>query len=57
MMKGQERRNERPVDERQGAEVFVDRIPFAAREELEAEGVPGKAGPLHKFVNDEHQNA
>ena len=38
MISASQRRNQRPVDEGQGAKFLADRIPFAAGEELESEG-------------------
>ena len=62
----QKRGNQRAVDERQGAEVAVDRIPVRRQtggrvdvglvEELEAEGVPGKLGALDQLDGNERHD-
>jgi len=54
------RRNDGSIDERQGTELIVDRIPLAAKEKFEAEGVPREAGLSDQFINNqthEGQNA
>ena len=37
--------------------MFVHRIPVAPREELKSEGVPGKSGAQHQFVDNQNQHS
>ena len=46
-------RNDCAVDERQGAILVVNRVPFAAEKEFQAEGVPGETGLGYEFVNNQ----
>src|SRR5437762_12595811 len=48
--------DERPVNERQSAELFEDGIPDRGAKEIEAELVAGENGTLPQFENKKHSN-
>ena len=57
MIEGYQRRNQRPVDKWQRAELLANRVPVATTEELETKCMPGEGRARHQFVDDENQHA
>src|SRR6266704_4596482 len=48
------RRDKRPVNEGQSAELFEDRVPDGRAEKVEPELVAGESGALPQFENEQH---